>query len=452
MPVKDAASAAVTATAETNGVTIPCCPDLLNDDHCDVINFARILTYPTSVIAANRKRVNVEVILRFKFSRCTLGLTLGDPVYSTTLLPGEKVKLSTTDRRSRFTYDSETKLSYRSEQVSEEQYYMSAVQKYMSDAAASQSGNASESSSSNFNFHGDAGGSINPLSLSADASTSASGSHNSHSVSDYLNQQKAHAQSSASQAVSSTQKAHSISIGEVSSRTNIEGTSEEHFEASSREFSNPNKCHAVTFMFYRINKKQTIKFELEAIERRVIDDTAPIGGILQPGAAKLPIALVPQDIPATAVLRKTTAAPATFAAGVAVSASILDTTSISALNPNNGSQFFQNDQTLNLPLDADTRNKALKEVNDQLVANNLIDKAGNVTGDTKEIIEFDSTFSLPTAGIIVKGCLDDCNICEPEVKENIQLQNDLLRKQIELLDKSQEYRCCPPPPVIAGAN
>jgi len=30
----------------------------------------------------------------------------------------------------------------------------------------------------------------------------------------------------------------------------------------------------------------------------------------------------------------------------------------------------------------------------------------------------------------------------------MQLENDLLRKQIELLEKSQEYRCCPPAPVI----
>ena len=52
-------------------------------------------------------------------------------------------------------------------------------------------------------------------------------------------------------------------------------------------------------------------------------------------------------------------------------------------------------------------------------------------------------FSLPTAGVIVKGCLDECNTCEPAARERIHLQNELLRKQIELLEKSQEYRCCP---------
>ena len=446
MPVKDATTAIANAAAEGNGTVLPCCPDLIKDDHCDVINFSRVLTYPTNVLAANRRRVNVEVILRFKFSRCTLGLTLGDPAYSTTLLPGEKVRLATTDRRSRFTFDSETKLSYRSEQISEEQYFMSSVQKYMSDAAASQSGNAEQSSDSHFDFHGDASGSINPFSLSASASTNAKGNHNSHSVSDYLNQQKAHVQSSASQAVSSTHKAHSISIGEVSTRTHTEGSSEDHFEASSREFSNPNKCHAVTFMFYRINKKQSIKFELESIERRVVDDVAPIGGVLQPGAARLPIALVPQDIPATAALKRTAVTTNALAAGAVVNAS-LDTSSISALNPNTGTVFFPQDGNQGTPLDADTRSKALKEVDEQLVAKNLIDKTGNITTETKQQVEFSSVFSLPTAGVIVKGCLDDCDICEPEAKENLQLQNDLLRKQIELLEKSQEYRCCPVPPA-----
>ncbi|HEX9509578.1 MAG TPA: hypothetical protein VF939_03790 [Puia sp.] len=449
MATQSTTSAAMSAAAETTGTAIPCCPDLIPDDHCDVVNFSRVLTYPTDILAANRRKVNVEVILRFKFSRCTLGLTLGDPVYSTTLLPGEKVKLSTTDRRSRFTFDSESKLSYRSEQISEEQYYITAFQKYMGDSAASQSGHAQESSDSHWDFHGDASGSINPFSLSADASTNASGNHNSHSVADYLNQQRAHVESSASQAVSSTHKAHSISIGEVSSRTHIQGESEDHFEASSREFSNLNKCHAVTFLFYRLNKKQVVKFELIAIERRVVDDSAPIGGVLQPGVAKLPIALVPQDVPATAALRKVAVPANVLAGGVALN-TVIDTTAIPSLSPDTGTQFFTQDDSFGIPLDTDTRNMALKEVDDQLVARNLIDKNGQVTPEIKTAIEFESDFSIPTAGILVKGCLDECDVCEPLVKERMQLENDLLRKQIELLEKSQEYRCCPVSPVTDG--
>lgn len=424
---------------------ISCCPELIKDDHCDVFRFSRVLTYPTSVLGSNRRRVNVEVILHFKLERCTLGFVLGDPVYSTTLLPGEKVKLSTTDRRSRFTYDSETKLSYRSEQISEEQYYMTAFQKYMGDASASQSGHSENSSDSHWDFHGDAKGSVNPFSLSASASTNASGNHNSHSVSDYLNQQKSHVESAAAQAVSSTRKAHSVSIGEVSSRTHIEGESQDHFEASSREFKNPNRCHAITFMFYRLNKKQRIKFELVAIERRVLDESAPVAGILQAAATGIPVAFVPQDIPATVLLKRT-------AASTNLTAMAADNISFAGISstPNIGRKIFIPDQNFGTPLETESRAKALKEVDEQLASKGLISKEGKVSTETKQHIEFESTFSLPTPGIIVKGCLDDCDVCEPWVKERNQLENDLLRKQIELLEKSQEYRCCPPSPVIAG--
>ena len=65
-------------------------------------------------------------------------------------------------------------------------------------------------------------------------------------------------------------------------------------------------------------------------------------------------------------------------------------------------------------------------------------------------ISFEKKSSLPTPGVLVKGCLDDWAICEPNLEQEIaldlnrkELQNKLLERQIELLDKSQEYRCCP---------
>jgi hypothetical protein len=46
--------------------------------------------------------------------------------------------------------------------------------------------------------------------------------------------------------------------------------------------------------------------------------------------------------------------------------------------------------------------------------------------------------------------VDECNTCEPTLKEEIRLDlerkkldNQMLEKQIELLEQSQEYRCCP---------
>ena len=58
---------------------------------------------------------------------------------------------------------------------------------------------------------------------------------------------------------------------------------------------------------------------------------------------------------------------------------------------------------------------------------------------------------IPTPGIIVKGCIDDCDVCEPELEKKIQLEleeqelkNQLLKRQIELLDKSQDTGAAQP--------
>ena len=52
--------------------------------------------------------------------------------------------------------------------------------------------------------------------------------------------------------------------------------------------------------------------------------------------------------------------------------------------------------------------------------------------------------------MIVKGCLDVCSVCEPELQKEIELdlelkrlENERLKREIELMDKDQEHRCCP---------
>jgi len=423
---------------------IPCCPELLPDNHCDIFSFKRILNYPVTVTIQNRPvQVETEVILHFKFSRCTIGLTLGDPIYTTTLLPGEKVRLATTDRKSRFTFDSETKLSYRSEQVSEEQYYMTAMQHYVADGANSQSGGGTSSNSSDWNFHGDAHGSYGTFLFggSADASTNANGKHNSKSVFDYLHEQKSHVQSSARQSVGATHKAHSVSVGEVSTRAHIQGESEDHFEASSREFANPNRCHAITFLFYRINKRQKITFELESIERRVKDPAAPVRRPFLPGNLKSAVAVVPQDVVATSkvLLNKEL---------VMAGAQLNPARSFANANAADfNASVFQSAT----PIEPAIRNAVIADIDKQLVEEGLLGQNKEVSEKIRQQISFDAEFSLPTGGVIVKGCLDNCDICEPQVKERMQLENDLLRKQIELLEKSQEYRCCPSAPVTDPA-
>ncbi len=280
---------------------IPCCPDLETTPTCDVLDFRRHLVFPTSVRTEAGQIVQVEVILHTRFTRCPGPLALGDIVYTTTLFPGEKVRLSTTDRRSRFSFDSESNLSYRSEQISEDQYRLRALRSFMSDENVTDRGSDNYSEQGKWDFHGDASGSLGFL--SASASTNAKGSHSASSTRDYLREHRAHAEMSDNQSVEATRKAHSISIGEVSSRTHSEGETEDHFESSSREFSNPNRCHSVTFLFYRINKTEKIKFELVLIERRVLDPVAPLPVPANPFRGLGSVSSLPQELPATSSQR-----------------------------------------------------------------------------------------------------------------------------------------------------
>ena len=443
-----------TQTNEAKAVTpyddIPCCPLLETAPICDVVDFRRRLVFPTPARGPQEQPVKVEVTFHTRFTRCPGPLALGEIAYSTTLLPAEKVRLQTTDRRSRFSFDSETNLSYRSEQMSEEQYRLRALRTFMSDENVVDRGSDNYTEQGKWDFHGDASGSIGFMSASADAN--ARGSHSASSARDYMREHRAHAEMSDNQSVEATRKAHSISVGEVSTRAHQQGASEDHFEASSREFVNPNKCHAVTFMFYKINKTETIKFELVSIERRVIDPVAPTPVAANPFRALGQVATIPQEVPATNLTRIATL-DRTIASDQKVQVQALQQlpggNNVTGLRTQfAGVAVGLGEQT---PLADAIREKALAFVNEQLIAQGLIDKqTGKVTTTAQEEFGYERTTSLPTAGVIVKSCMDKCGICEDNVErredleiKRLDLQNQLLAKQIELLEKSQEYRCCP---------
>src|SRR5262245_55325453 len=129
-----------TAT-ENKPLPVPCCPDLTTDKACDVLDFHYRTTHRTVV---ENRTVLVEVLIHARLERCPGPLALGDLAYSTTLLPGEKVRLFTADRRTQFSFDSATSLSYRNEQTSEENFFMSSMSDSMSDISV-----RDEASSSN---------------------------------------------------------------------------------------------------------------------------------------------------------------------------------------------------------------------------------------------------------------------------------------------------------------
>jgi hypothetical protein len=244
-----------------------------------------------------------------------------------------------------------------------------------------------------------------------------------------------------------------VSIGEVSSRTHTQGESEDHFEASSREFTNHNQCHAVTFLFYRINKTETIKFELVSIERRVLDPVTPMPVPANPFRPLGQVATVPQEVPATN-LQRVAAIDRSIESDRKVQAQALaalpragNLVGVFAA-AGFGAAVGLGDQT---PLADAVRQQAAKFVDEQLVQQGLLDKVGGVASpQAKTEIGYERRTSIPTAGVIVKACLDDCSACEPQLEKKIDLElqrldleNKLLSKQIELLEKSQEYRCCP---------
>ena len=429
---------------------VPCCPELKDDCPCDVLDFNDRLTYNTTVrIGQERRIVPVEVQIHARLERCPGPLALGDLVYSTTLLPGEKVRLFSSDRRSRFTFDSSTKVSYRHEQLSTERYYMASMHDFMSDVTVRDSSHASSQSQGAWGFHSDAA--YGSIGFAGGASVNASGSHNSSSVSDFLRELHSHAQSSDRSAVTMTRAAHSVSVGEVQSRTHAEGESEDHFESSSRTFANPNRCRAITFYFYQINKTQIVKFTIESVTRRVLDPAADVALTNNPPRLVGQVASIPAGVLTTSTDRLNVenigrASDAARLEGGAAGAQGFATAAGGSL----AASRFQVAQIVE-PIPVAIRERALRQVDQELVAAGLLDKpGGDISPESKARLSFERCSSIPTPGMLVRGCLDDCDICEPELKKAIdlelehkRLENEQLKRAIELMDKDQEHRCCP---------
>jgi len=426
----------------TSAAAVPCCPSLSPCAVCDVLNFTyRLPFHPVVVVGDRRQVVPVEVILHFRLTRCAGPLSLGDPMYTTTLLPGEQVKLSSSARHTRFSFDSETNLSYRNEATSEESYYAAGMAYGMSNLDVLDTTKASSSfSSSSVSGGGGAGIDLGFFSIGGSAAAS---SHDAHSTSSLAHSLSQHAQSLQQHMEVSTRAAASTSIGEVATRSHQQGESEDQYESATRTFSNPNHCHAVTFYFYRINKCQTVKFELAGIERRVDDPLAPTAVALNPPAPATGVAVRPAAVLATGANRLDVARRALDSIAIECS----DAGAPAAAGFGRSLAAFA--QTAPIPVDM--RRAALQQVDKDLLREGLLDKVGGaVSPSAQQALGWEREMTIPTPGVLVKGCLDTCDICEPELQQQIaldlvrrDLENQLLKKRIDLMEKSQEYRCCP---------
>ena len=430
---------------------VPCCPELSKNQNCDALDFHYRLTHQVSVPDDNRRprQVAVEVLLHARLERCTEGLALGDLAYTTTLFPGERVRLFSADRRTRFSYDRESSLSYRHEQTSEEHYFMSSMSDFMSDLTVRDDANSSRTNSGSIESRGSASGPLETL--FAGASVSASGSWDAQSTADFSRELSRHASASHDRSVEATRTANSVSVGEVQSRVHAEGESEDHFEAASRSFHNPNRCHAVTYYFYQLDKVQVVRFSIVAIERRVIDPGVNSMATNNRFESKGGVSVIPTAILATDEKRleiESRAQQSVQASKLRVAASPMAVTSLAYVPFTSASVASVASGPTLTP---DMRAAALKAVDADLVREKMIDpKTGKITEEKKRELSLEIRSALPTPGLLVRGCLDDCSVCEPALEEEIQLdlerkklENQLLARQIDLLDQSQEYRCCP---------
>jgi hypothetical protein len=424
------------AERRTGIAALECCPPLEPCDVCDYLDFTFRLPFRPAGDAAGRPNVPVQILLRFRLSRCSGPLSLGDIAYSTTLLPGESVRLFTSDRHSRFSFDSETDLSYRQHTTSEESMYMAGMANAVSNV------NVNEQAGATSTFHSSAMGGGGGLGIDLgffSIGGSASGSsYDSKATSQFARNLSQHADSSSRHMEVATRAASSTSIGEVSTRSHSEGSSEDQYESSSRLFTNPNRCHALTYLFYKLNKCQILRWELIGIDRIVLDPAAPTDVQLNNPPPTNGVTVIPDGILATSAKRaavQETASTATAAEGLN-----LRLFSVAAFAGVAGTQA----------VDAATRDAVLKAVDAELMREGLLTKDGQVSKEAKAQFGWEREIALPTAGIIVKGCLDECDTCERSLEREIELdlrrkelENELLKRQIELLDKAQEYRCCP---------
>lgn len=425
---------------------VPCCPKLSKKPCCERLIYTYRLTH-------NIQDIPVEVAIRVLFERCPGPLSLGDLVYSTTLLPGERVRLFTSSRKNRFTFDSASQVSYRHEQTSEESFYMSSFDRFMSDISTRETINANESSSGSFRTDGSVSSALESLLFGPSATVS--GSFNNTSTFDFVRELSSHAEASHERSVSATRASSSVSVGEVQTRNHAEGESESTFESATRSIANLNRCHAVTYFAYQINKSQTVRFKILSIVRRVLDPVGDSKVDAMPPRFNGAVEVLPQGVLATAQDRVSIEATGR-ASWVADRSNAIQVEPGGPLTgiPSAGTTVMTRPiaVTARTPtFTTEQQAEALKAVDEQLVAVGLLDKVGGQVSQ-KIVTEFgfERTTCLPTPAILVKGCLDDCNVCEPSRIKEIELdiarkhlENEMLEKQIKLLQKSQEYRCCP---------
>ena len=182
-----------------------------------------------------------------------------------------------------------------------------------------------------------------------------------------------------------TRDLSAVQVGEVQTKKHMEGESESHAESSSRTFTNTNRCHSVSYLFYQVDKQQITKVSIKTIKTRVIDPAASSAVVNNPIEVDEKISIIP-----TAVLATSDKA-------------ILKIKELDSLNTSSVTRFQQqlllSNARLNTePMDADVRKKALDNVMKELVESKILRKDGQVSDEISKELSFEFKTSIPTPG------------------------------------------------------
>jgi hypothetical protein len=413
-------------------VEIPCCPILYKCCDKQILDFYYRARIPYK--SDSGLQILYEVTFHYQLERCFRSYSPGDIAYTTTLLPGETVKLFSNDRRTSFTIDSDTQTAVRQAAFSEESHYLYDVASSVSNININDLNTNSTSTSqsgSNWQAGGSAGLDLGFISIGGGGGGGGSSS-NSNSLTTILHQLNQHSQSSSRRAQINVNSSSSISIGEVQTRTHASGQSEDIYESTSRTISNPNKCHAVTFYFYRINKCYVSRYKLADVHFRILIPGAFNSLIPKPLKQFTGLTITPVPVLATSSASLNTVVNSNNASNVYINQSNqLGMSSINNTQYPQPIEFTPDDPPVDKYFAIKVIQAAIGLKESELIKN-LINSPENTVPSTIVVNEeiWCHDLSLASPGVTVKGCLDKCNICEnSEQTDNYNKYIDEMNKQ-----------------------
>lgn len=326
----------------------------------------------------------VEVVVSTRLERTAGEYLIGDLVYTLSLLPGEEVRMFTTDRRTQFSVDTETKIGYHASATFEDQMYLSAMDSFMGQMSSSTWAHGEAGTSGSFRAHGEASGAFESFFSGPEADMN--GSFNTNSFADFVGGMSAQASTAHHLSATATNTASAVSVGAVGIRNSIQGKLDTHVEMNYRSFKNPSRTRAVTFYFFQIRRAHTLKFWVDSIT------------VSSPERTMWRMAKVAQN--------------GASAKAAAVAA-----------------------QPINLGKYQDFRH-AHGVVQSELLNRQLIAANGNghaMPESVRTQTSFSQEFSLPTPGLFVRGGRDVADVADPSLFREVTQVGGVIADELESL-------------------